>query len=94
MIERLRAWLGYPTLEQEAFAFFSAGGRLTWADWTWASERQKQAWVAAAEQAQAGELFKLVTAFSGPEGLADVVSVVDKGKVLDRLLLTRALERI
>lgn len=74
--------------------FFHAGGVLSWTDWTSASREQQQAWLTAMEQVQAERIFQLVQGFSGPEGLADVLSVVDGGWSLDRLQLIKAVNKV
>lgn len=77
---------------EAAAHFFRAGGVLSWTDWTKAKQEQQQAWLSARELVRVEELFQLVQAFSGPEGLADVLSLIDKGRSLDRLQLLRAVE--
>jgi len=72
--------------------FFRAGGQLGWGHWTTASREQQQAWLTAKEAVRIEELFQLVQALSGPEGLADVMSPIDNGRGLDRLQLVQAVK--
>ena len=85
-------WLDAPR-KDDAVLFLRAGGHLGWKDWARASHSQKQAWLTAGEEVQAERVFQLAQGLSGPEGLADVISVVDHGATLDRLQLVQAVDR-
>jgi hypothetical protein len=78
--------------KDSAAAFFRAGGTLSWKEWTSASTTQQDAWVQGQEVVRVEEAFRLAAALSGPDGLADVVSVIHPG-LPTRLALLRAVEK-
>lgn len=81
-------------LLQDAEQFYRSNGRLTWTEWAGLSHEQRSVMARARERVQTEELLRQVQAFSGAEGLADVLSVVDEGASLERVKLLQALEHL
>lgn len=66
----------------DAQKFYASGGTLSWTEWCHLGQEQRAVMRTAREQVLTQDLYRLAQALSGPEGLADVLSVVDGGEAL------------